>query len=45
MSDGCEWPGCESTDDVRLCETTEEQIRLCAGCRGDVHNVKVVADE
>lgn len=42
---GCEWPGCGSDEDVRLCETTEEQLRLCAECRSEVHNISVVTDE
>lgn len=40
--DSCGWPGCNSDDDVRLCETADEQVWLCAECRGDVHNVSVV---
>jgi hypothetical protein len=40
--DCCEWPDCDTSDDLRLCEAGSDTTWLCEGCRSEVHNVKVV---
>jgi len=41
--DACEWPECDSDEDLRLCSTTDENLRLCQQCRSQIQNIRVIS--